>query len=163
MIKKGLYKHYKGGYYHVLEVAKHSETEQELVVYRALYGEFGLWARPLYMFEETVLVEGAEQLRFQRLVTQTSFVDVLRLDLESKDKSKTGEILERLEQQAKNLAGFVELRVSTVSDSKPILNVLLFRISDDDDASDGDYKSINSENLQCLHGLSFSHERIDLS
>lgn len=67
MIEPGLYQHYKGAHYEVLGVAKHSETEQELVVYRALYGTFGLWVRPLEMFSETLVVEGKSVLRFQPL------------------------------------------------------------------------------------------------
>ncbi|MBH0196831.1 MAG: DUF1653 domain-containing protein [Nitrospira sp.] len=54
MIIPGRYRHYKGQEYEVLGVARHSETEEEFVVYRALYGEFGLWVRPLGMFEELV-------------------------------------------------------------------------------------------------------------
>ena len=46
----GVYKHFKGDYYLVLDVAKHSETEEEYVVYRSLYGEGNLWVRPLDMF-----------------------------------------------------------------------------------------------------------------
>ena len=49
-IEPGLYRHFKGNMYEVVGVAKHSETEEPLVVYRALYGEGGLWARPLDMF-----------------------------------------------------------------------------------------------------------------
>jgi len=49
-IKTGIYQHYKGPRYEVLGVVKHSETEEELVMYRALYGEFGLWVRPVIMF-----------------------------------------------------------------------------------------------------------------
>ena len=63
-IKQGFYKHYKGGLYQVLEVARHSETLEPLVVYRALYGEHGLWVRPLPMFIETVTIEGVTQPRF---------------------------------------------------------------------------------------------------
>lgn len=65
MIQPGRYRHYKGNDYEVVGVAKHSETEEEVVVYRALYGERGLWVRPLVMFLETVVVEGRPQPRFQ--------------------------------------------------------------------------------------------------
>jgi len=68
-IKSGHYRHYKGGDYVVIEVAKHSETLEPMVVYRPLYGEKGLWVRPLGMFYETVTVQtenGAkEMLRFE--------------------------------------------------------------------------------------------------
>lgn len=65
MIQPGRYRHYKGNDYEVVGVAKHSETEEEVVVYRALYGERRLWVRPLVMFLETVVVEGRPQPRFQ--------------------------------------------------------------------------------------------------
>ncbi len=65
MIQPGRYRHYKGNDYEVVGVAKHSETEEEVVVYRALYGENGLWVRPLVMFLDTVVVEGRPQPRFQ--------------------------------------------------------------------------------------------------
>ncbi|MDH4187423.1 MAG: DUF1653 domain-containing protein [Nitrospira sp.] len=68
MVHPGRYRHYKNGHeYEVLGVARHSETEEELVVYRALYGERGLWVRPRAMFQETVMVEGRPLPRFQRL------------------------------------------------------------------------------------------------
>ena len=66
MIEPGLYRHYKGQQYEVLGLATHSETEESLVVYRALYGEFGLWVRPAAMFEETVEVDGAAVPRFAK-------------------------------------------------------------------------------------------------
>lgn len=69
MIRPGRYQHYKGPYYQVLGVARHSETEEELVVYRALYGAGGLWVRPLTMFLDTVSVHGQQQPRF-RLVAE---------------------------------------------------------------------------------------------
>ena len=53
-IKPGRYRHFKGKEYEVLGVARHSETEEELVDYRALYGDFGLWVRPARMWNETV-------------------------------------------------------------------------------------------------------------
>lgn len=51
MLKEGLYRHYKGNEYQVIGIARHSETEELLVVYRALYGQKGLWTRPLEMFD----------------------------------------------------------------------------------------------------------------
>lgn len=60
----GIYRHYKGQRYQVLGIARHSETLEELVVYRALYGEHGLWVRPLAMFVETVTVDGEAVPRF---------------------------------------------------------------------------------------------------
>lgn len=65
MLKTGKYRHYKGNDYQVLGVAKHSEDESELVVYQPLYGERGLWVRPLPMFIEKVTVAGKEVERFQ--------------------------------------------------------------------------------------------------
>lgn len=67
MIKPGRYRHYKGKDYEVLGVARHSETEEEYVVYRQLYGEGGLWIRPLTMFSESVSVGGEPVPRFRRL------------------------------------------------------------------------------------------------
>jgi len=64
-MKKGKYRHYKGGEYEVHGVARHSETGEQLVVYTPLYGEGGLWVRPLDMFEETVHSDGRDQPRFQ--------------------------------------------------------------------------------------------------
>lgn len=57
--RPGLYRHYKGRNYRVIAVARHSETREALVVYRALYGEFGLWVRPAAMFVETITPPGA--------------------------------------------------------------------------------------------------------
>ena len=67
MITPGTYRHYKGSLYEVVDVARHSETEEQLVVYRALYGERGLWVRPLAMFEESVVIDGVDQPRFARV------------------------------------------------------------------------------------------------
>ena len=63
----GRYRHFKGGEYEVLGVARHSETDEWLVVYRPLYGDGGLWVRPLSMFQEAVTVGGEAVPRFRRL------------------------------------------------------------------------------------------------
>lgn len=64
-MKAGRYRHFKGGEYQVQGVARHSETNELLVVYTPLYGEGGLWVRPLAMFQESVQLEGREQARFE--------------------------------------------------------------------------------------------------
>ncbi len=64
-IPQGIYRHYKGNLYQVLHTAQHSETEESLVVYRCLYGEYGVWVRPLTMFTETVMVDGKQVPRFE--------------------------------------------------------------------------------------------------
>ena len=61
----GRYRHYKGNEYVVLGVARHSETEEELVVYRPDYGDRELWVRPLSMFTESVVVNGMSVPRFE--------------------------------------------------------------------------------------------------
>ena len=63
-IKAGIYRHYKNNLYQVIGVARHSETEEEHVVYRPLYGDRGLWIRPLAMFDETIEVDGRPVKRF---------------------------------------------------------------------------------------------------
>src|SRR5205823_9164515 len=69
-ISSGRYRHYKANEYSVLGVARHSETLEELVVYRQEYGDHGLWVRPKQMFLETVKVDGQEVLRFQPLAVK---------------------------------------------------------------------------------------------
>ena len=63
-IRPGRYRHFKGKEYEVLGVARHSETDEKLVVYRALYGDFGLWVRPVSMWNETVERDGKTFRRF---------------------------------------------------------------------------------------------------
>ena len=63
----GLYRHYKGNLYEVIDTVRHSETLEPMTLYRALYGERGLWVRPATLFLETVEVAGALTPRFSRL------------------------------------------------------------------------------------------------
>ena len=65
MIEKGIYKHYKGNKYRVLDIATHSETLEKMVVYKALYGDGQVWVRPLHMWEETVECDGKTVPRFE--------------------------------------------------------------------------------------------------
>ena len=61
----GRYRHYKGGEYDVLGTVRHSETLEPMTLYRALYGQQGLWVRPAAMFAETVTVQGVTRRRFE--------------------------------------------------------------------------------------------------
>ena len=65
IIQKGKYRHYKGKYYEVIDIARHSETLEEMVVYKAMYGDFGTWVRPLKIFIEDIEVNGNIQKRFE--------------------------------------------------------------------------------------------------
>ena len=65
----GLYRHYKGNLYEVLDTARHSETLEPMTLYRALYGDKGLWVRPAAMFAEDVAIDGIRQARFTKVET----------------------------------------------------------------------------------------------
>lgn len=66
-IKLGKYRHFKGNEYEVIGIARHSESMEEMVVYRALYGEGGLWVRPAAMWNETVERDGVKYKRFTHI------------------------------------------------------------------------------------------------
>ena len=71
-LQPGLYQHYKGPQYRVFSVARHSETEEDVVFYQALYGDYGFWVRPLSMFQESVVVEGEQVSRFALIQAEPS-------------------------------------------------------------------------------------------
>jgi hypothetical protein len=71
-ISPGLYRHYKGQLYQVWQLARHSETREWLVVYQALYGDYGWWVRPATMFGEEVDVAGQRQPRFAAYTPQAA-------------------------------------------------------------------------------------------
>ena len=66
-LETGLYRHYKGNMYEVYMTAQHSETEEWMVVYKALYGDKGMWVRPYEMFLEKVEVDGQMTERFKKV------------------------------------------------------------------------------------------------
>jgi len=67
-IENGRYRHYKGKEYQVIGMARNSETLEEMVVYKQLYGDLGLWVRPATMWNETVIVDGEEYKRFELII-----------------------------------------------------------------------------------------------
>ncbi len=70
LVLGGTYRHYKDKLYKVLHVAIHTETEEALVIYRALYGDYGIWARPLDMFLEEVTLPSGETVKRFALVEE---------------------------------------------------------------------------------------------
>ncbi len=80
-VTPGLYQHFKGAYYKVVGVARHSETEEELVSYQALYGDKGLWVRPLSMFVESITRDGETFPRFARCAEQTMVLEIAKLTI----------------------------------------------------------------------------------
>lgn len=87
-LKKGLYQHYKGPLYRVTDIAQHSEDEEMLVIYQALYGDKGMWARPLSMFTEMVEVAGQLIPRFAYCEQQSVVLEVARLDVKPQSRSQ---------------------------------------------------------------------------
>lgn len=72
ILQQGVYQHYKGNRYEIVCIAKHSETHEEVVVYRALDGNFETWVRPLSMFLEYVEVSGVKLPRFKLLMSKST-------------------------------------------------------------------------------------------
>lgn len=65
IVINGIYRHYKGNLYKVLGFAKHSETEEDLVIYMTLYGDYSIWARPMSMWNEIIEKDGKKYKRFE--------------------------------------------------------------------------------------------------
>lgn len=77
-MRQGIYQHYRGNLYQVMGLSRHSETLEEMVVYQALYDDYGLWVRPRALFEETILHEGQQCPRFRYLYSTTEAAPKLR-------------------------------------------------------------------------------------
>lgn len=69
-LKKGIYQHYKGQLYQVMNVATHSETEEKLVVYQCLYGDYSIWVRPLTMFTEMITTPHDREVERFKLIQE---------------------------------------------------------------------------------------------
>lgn len=82
-VSAGLYRHFKGKLYRVIDTVTHSETDEVMVVYQALYGEKGLWVRPLAMFDEMITRQGKKQRRFQRCDEQTVCLETAVLNVKA--------------------------------------------------------------------------------
>ena len=76
-MQTGIYRHYKGKLYHLIGGARHSESHEEMVVYRALYGNYGIWVRPYSMFFEEVVTDGQKILRFTFLHSADQAPEIL--------------------------------------------------------------------------------------
>ncbi|MCK7610322.1 DUF1653 domain-containing protein [Acinetobacter portensis] len=70
-LKKGIYQHYKGNLYQVFNVATHSETREQVVVYQCLYGDYSMWVRPLTMFTETITTADDREIERFKLIQET--------------------------------------------------------------------------------------------
>lgn len=98
-IEPGLYQHFKGNYYEVLYIARHSETVEPMVVYRALYGDRGVWTRPANMWNETVERDGQTYQRFRKLsrVERIEFYEALFDEVSAAGDCLTDELEEKLD------------------------------------------------------------------
>ncbi len=111
-IKLGLYRHYKGPYYKVLEVARHSETEEQLVVYQALYGDKGTWVRPLSMFCETVELDDQTVPRFAYTDPQTEVLEVAVLNVKQGQESEFEAAFAQAETIIASMSGYINHSLS---------------------------------------------------
>ena len=110
-LKKGLYKHFKGNYYQVIDVAQDSETQQEMVVYRALYGEKGLWLRPLDMFSEVIERDGVQHKRFSYCDEQTQVLEVAALDITQGRETEFEQTFAKVHSILSSMGGYISHQI----------------------------------------------------
>jgi len=108
----GIYRHYKGPYYRVTGVAQHSETEEHLVIYQSLYGEKGMWVRPLSMFTEIVDLEDKTVPRFSYVDPQTEVLEVAVLDVKQGEDSNFEAAFKEAESIISGMQGYIQHSLS---------------------------------------------------
>ncbi len=117
-IKKGLYRHYKGPYYKVFDVAKHSETQECLVVYQALYGEKGMWVRPAEMFAEKVTIEGRSVDRFAYVDPQTEVLEMAVLNVKQGEEPAFERAFAKAQSIIASVPGYISHSVNKCIENK---------------------------------------------
>lgn len=131
-LKSGLYQHYKGPVYRVLHVAHHSETEEALVIYQAVYGDKGYWARPLSMFTERVSIRSEDGAvikqvpRFNYLEEQTAVLEVAVLDVATGQAAAFEKAFQEAQSLIMSMEGYLShtLRLSVDVPDRYLLTVL---------------------------------------
>lgn len=111
-MKTGLYRHFKGGLYRVVNIARHSETEEAMVVYQALYGDKGYWVRPQSMFDESLMHNGKRVRRFAYCEEQTEVLEVAILTIKPGQSHAFESAFEKAQSIISSMRGYLchELR-----------------------------------------------------
>jgi len=110
-LKKGLYQHFKGGYYKVIDIAKHSETEEELVVYQSLSGDKRLWVRPVSMFNEIIERDCETVQRFTYCLEQTEILEVAILDVVEAKEFEFEKAFSKAQKIISGMQGYISHRL----------------------------------------------------
>lgn len=116
-LRCGLYQHYKGPLYRVTQVVTHSETDEPMVVYQALYGDKGFWTRPLAMFIETVRAEGELVPRFRFLEPQAMVLELAVLTVKPPETEGFEKAFAQAEPIIKSMDGYFEHQLRRHSDT----------------------------------------------
>lgn len=125
VIRKGLYRHFKGNYYLVLGQARHSEDQELMVIYRALYGSKEIWLRPFSMFTETIERDGKEQARFAWCEKQSQVLEIVVIDVVKGQQLEFEKAFSQAEQILSSVEGYIshELKRCIEEENKYLLSV----------------------------------------
>ncbi len=115
-ILPGRYRHFKGNEYEVIGISQHSETEEPMVVYRALYGDGGLWCRPASMWLEEVVRDGKKYQRFEKIVREQAAIETERLRLRQFTVSDAADVYEYLHKPEQNC--FKDMQLKSLEDTE---------------------------------------------